>query len=177
MPQCGKTRNSLPCKFFSSNQFRVKFFSKKLLSRNFCEIIVAVKLRNFHTVWCNLLLWPRVWSKKNDTLSKIDIFQLRKCNFMQNLMFHEAAILTDEIFWVKKHFFFNKVQNFKFKNYWFFNWKQKWEILEKWVWNIFLDNSRSIIGTLMYCTILESLIPKVSADLKFIFVHWIVFLQ
>ena len=49
---------------------------------------------------------------------------------MQNLMFHEAAILTDEIFWVKKHFFFNKVQNFKFKNYWFFNWKQKWEILE-----------------------------------------------
>ena len=59
----------------------------------------------------------RVWSKKNDTLSKIDIFQLRKCNFMQNLMFHEAAILTDEIFWVKNHFFFNKVQNFKFKNY------------------------------------------------------------
>ena len=40
--QCGKTRNSLPCKFFSSNEFRVKFFSQKLLSRNFCEKMVAV---------------------------------------------------------------------------------------------------------------------------------------
>ena len=33
-----KMGNSLPCHaFFSSNQFRVKFFSKKLHSRNFCE--------------------------------------------------------------------------------------------------------------------------------------------
>ena len=37
-------------KFFSSNQLRVKFFSKKLISRNFCEKMVAVKFRNFHTV-------------------------------------------------------------------------------------------------------------------------------
>ena len=43
-PQCGKTRYSLPCKIFSSNQLRVKFFSKKLISRNFFEKMVAVKL-------------------------------------------------------------------------------------------------------------------------------------
>ena len=33
---------------FSSNQFRVKFFS--LVSRNFCDKMVAVKFCNFHTV-------------------------------------------------------------------------------------------------------------------------------
>ena len=36
-------------KFVSSNQLRVKFFSKKLISRNFCEKMVAVKFRNIHT--------------------------------------------------------------------------------------------------------------------------------
>ena len=39
---CGKTRNSPPCKIFSPNQSRVRFFSIKLLSRNFCERMVAV---------------------------------------------------------------------------------------------------------------------------------------
>ena len=47
-----KTRNSLKCKLFSSNQFRIKFFSKKLISRYFCQIMLAVKSRNFHTVVC-----------------------------------------------------------------------------------------------------------------------------
>ena len=36
--------------FLSSNHFRVKFFSKKLISWNFCEM-VAVKFRKFYTVW------------------------------------------------------------------------------------------------------------------------------
>ena len=36
--------------FFPSKQFRVNFFSKKLIWRNFCEKIVAVKLRHFHSV-------------------------------------------------------------------------------------------------------------------------------
>ena len=35
--QCGKTRNSLPCKFFLSIKFVVKFYSKTLIWRNFCE--------------------------------------------------------------------------------------------------------------------------------------------
>ena len=35
---------------FSSNQLRVKFFSKKLIWRNFCDKIVAVKFHNFHSV-------------------------------------------------------------------------------------------------------------------------------
>ena len=35
--------------FFSSNQFIVQFFSKKLLSWNFYKIMVAVKFRYFHT--------------------------------------------------------------------------------------------------------------------------------
>ena len=40
--------------FFASNQFRVKLFSIKLLSRKFCEKMVAVKFCNFHTtVWKN----------------------------------------------------------------------------------------------------------------------------
>ena len=46
--QCGKTRNSLPCKFFPSNQFIVKFFSKTLLWRNFCEKNRGSKIP---TVW------------------------------------------------------------------------------------------------------------------------------
>ena len=41
----------------------------------------------------------------------------------------------------------------------------------------FFDISRTMIGTLMYHTISESLIPKVSADLEFILVNLIVFLQ
>ena len=38
------------CQFFSSNQFRVKFFLKirKLIRRDFCDRIVRVKFRNFH---------------------------------------------------------------------------------------------------------------------------------
>ena len=50
-PQCGKTRNSLPRNFFPSNQFIVKFFSKTLIWRNFCEKIVAIIVCNFHSVW------------------------------------------------------------------------------------------------------------------------------
>ena len=38
-------------KYFSSNQFRVKFLKvRKLLWRNFCDKMVAVKFHNFHTV-------------------------------------------------------------------------------------------------------------------------------
>ena len=48
--ECGRTRSSLQCKFLSSNQFRIKCFSKKLLSRNFCEKMEVVKFRNFHSV-------------------------------------------------------------------------------------------------------------------------------
>ena len=47
--QCRKTRKSLPpCKFVSSNQCRVKRY---VLSRNFSENMVAVKIRIFHTVY------------------------------------------------------------------------------------------------------------------------------
>ena len=49
--QCGKTWNSLLRKSFSSNQFCVKFcLGKKLIWRNFCARIVAVKLRK-----CNFI--------------------------------------------------------------------------------------------------------------------------
>ena len=51
--QCGKTRNSLPRKFFPSNQFIVKLSSlssETLISQNFCLKTVAVKFRNFHPV-------------------------------------------------------------------------------------------------------------------------------
>ena len=52
--QCGKTRNSLHASqiFFPSNQFVIKFFSKMLIWRNFCDKTVAAKFRNFHSVHC-----------------------------------------------------------------------------------------------------------------------------
>ena len=40
-----KNENFTAMQFFSSNRFRVK-----LLSRNFCEKVVAVKFRIFHNV-------------------------------------------------------------------------------------------------------------------------------
>ena len=57
--RCGNYRIFLPqffveihiySKFFSSNLFRarVKFFSKKLIRRNFCDKILAAEFRNFH---------------------------------------------------------------------------------------------------------------------------------
>ena len=36
--------------YFPSNHSRIKFFSKKLISRNFCDKTVAAKFRNYHTV-------------------------------------------------------------------------------------------------------------------------------
>ena len=48
---------------FPSNQFIVKFFSKTLIWRNFCEKIVAVKFRNFHSTVRTL------WKKRNFTLT------------------------------------------------------------------------------------------------------------
>ena len=45
--ECGKKRNSLPRKFFSSNQLTVKFFSKTLIWRKIFEKSLTVKLRNF----------------------------------------------------------------------------------------------------------------------------------
>ena len=58
----------------------------------------------------------RVWSKKNETLSKSAIFQLRKYNFMQNLIFHELTTFTDKIFWVKNHFDIEKLQLHEIKS-------------------------------------------------------------
>ena len=56
-----------------------------------------------HTIWEKYWRY-RVWSKKFVTLSKFNIFCIQKYNFMQNLIFHEAATFTDRIFWVKNHF-------------------------------------------------------------------------
>ena len=66
--------------------------------------------------------FSRVWSKKNETLSKSDIFQFRKYNSLQKPIFHELAILSDKIFWVKNHLNFEKTQFFENRNYWFYSW-------------------------------------------------------
>ena len=55
-PQCvvhSVEKREIHChaNIFSWKQFRVKFFSEKSLSRNFCEKMVAVKFCNLHTVW------------------------------------------------------------------------------------------------------------------------------
>ena len=43
-------RNLLPCNFFPSNQFILKFLCKTLIWLNFCEKTGAVKFPNFHSV-------------------------------------------------------------------------------------------------------------------------------
>ena len=54
--QCGKTRNSaMQNTYFSSNQFRVTFFSEKVALTEFLHFcnkykMVAVKFRNFYNV-------------------------------------------------------------------------------------------------------------------------------
>ena len=58
----------------------------------------------------------RVWSKKNETLSKSAIFQLRKYNFKQNLIFHELTTFTNKIFWVKNHVEIEKLQFLEIKS-------------------------------------------------------------
>ena len=58
----------------------------------------------------------RVWSKKNETLPKSAIFQLKKYNFMQNLIFHELTTFIDKIFWVRIHFDIQKLQFLEIKS-------------------------------------------------------------
>ena len=80
-------------KFFSSNQLRVKFFSKKLISRNFCEKMVAVKFRNFHTV----LHWTVQCGK---TRKKCFPWNQLYINFLNNPWFHELFSMNDNLtFW------------------------------------------------------------------------------
>ena len=47
--QCGKMKNVLSLKKISSNQLFSNFFSKPLLSQNFCQKSVIVNFRNFHS--------------------------------------------------------------------------------------------------------------------------------
>ena len=81
--QCGKTWNSLPCNFFRQISFRVNFFSKKLIWWNFCEKIVAVKFRNFHS--CAVL---------------IEVLQnaITLKNFPWNQLFRINVDLTEKMF-------------------------------------------------------------------------------
>ena len=62
--QCGKTKNSLSRKFFPSNQFAVKFFSKTLIWRKFCEKTLTVKFL-ISTLWSsNWMEWTQFWIAK-----------------------------------------------------------------------------------------------------------------
>ena len=46
-----KNEKLLTCNIISSNQFRTSFYGKKLLLRIFCEEMMAIKFRNFITVY------------------------------------------------------------------------------------------------------------------------------
>ena len=71
-------------KFFPSNQFIVKFFSKTLICRNICQKTVAVKLRNFNSV--NGTVWKN--EKKNTlTETKISSNQLFSNFFSKTVTF------------------------------------------------------------------------------------------
>ena len=50
--------------YFSSNHFRVKFFSKTLIWRKICEKTVALKFRNFHTVLHGFLCEKIAWNQR-----------------------------------------------------------------------------------------------------------------
>ena len=75
--------------FFTSNQFIVKFFSKTLIWRNFCDKTVAVKFRNFQcarTLWslrnlCITIFWKI--SMKTTSLVKSFNIQLISRNNSQ----------------------------------------------------------------------------------------------
>ena len=86
--QCAKTRNSLTCRFFSSNQFRVKFFSKKLLSRNFCGKIVAINFHNFHSDVCNAMYTLTIFSVKLISLKSSCMYPILYTDW-----FHEIFML------------------------------------------------------------------------------------
>ena len=47
MRQCGKTKNALPSKLFSSNQLRVKFFSKRVSFTEFLSKKVWERISRF----------------------------------------------------------------------------------------------------------------------------------
>ena len=80
--QCGKTRNSLPCKFLSSKQFRVKFFNlTKILRQNRGSKIpywrkmqfyytqnhklFSTLFNNFHTIIIFVFTKISGWKKRN----------------------------------------------------------------------------------------------------------------
>ena len=75
--QCGKMRNSLPRKFFSSNQFTAKFCSKTLISR---------KIRTEH--FCSL--------KKSWSVSNFFSDDLESCNRRK---FRESTYFIEFRFW------------------------------------------------------------------------------
>ena len=69
-------------KFFPSNQFIVKFFSKMLIWRNFCEKTVAVKFRDFHSVnWLHEIFFRLDKIVRFSTLFKQFFF--RQINFVK----------------------------------------------------------------------------------------------
>ena len=64
--------------FFSSNQFRVEFLSKKMISRNFSVKMVAINLRNFHIVRIERALLVRrfheiLWGKPQHSVEITEI--------------------------------------------------------------------------------------------------------
>ena len=64
-------------KFFSSNHFRVKFFSKKLISWNFCEIMVAVHSVEISEIFphCTAKIFRQIDLQYNSLLVKMLIWR------------------------------------------------------------------------------------------------------
>ena len=59
--QCGKMKNLLSLKIFSSNQLISDSLVKSLLSRDFCQKCVWVNFRNFHSVkFTPTIFWQKL---------------------------------------------------------------------------------------------------------------------
>ena len=74
-PQCGKTRNSLPVNFFYVKSIYVKFVSKTLIWRNFCEKKISTVC--FLTV-VNCVIWHFF----------VKMIFFRKINLLYETWFH-----------------------------------------------------------------------------------------
>ena len=91
--------------FFSSNQLRVKLICKKLISRNFCEKMVAKKFRTVISILCT----PH-------TIRKVLIFSVKSTSFSQ---FWSIFCFVNKLLLRKSNMYlvnFNSIKSFAAQN-------------------------------------------------------------
>ena len=165
--ECGKTRNSLPRKFFSSNQLTAKFYSKTLIWRKFCEKTVTVKFRNFHcgknaTSLAKELL-SRNFCEKSVCTKLIDFTEIflpaEKFQQLTKCFKKSVNLASNEIIWK---------QNPTMRHTWWWYW---WRRLEEISWVAPLDG-KTCSSICVFCkndfVLLLYFITRVSHNFDFL---------